>query len=160
MSKLLDNEQPRLMVLRQTLSLLTTFYISYLFLHFVILELTPIENTLVIVAIIWIGHLLLNLVTIAIRKKQTFGDFLFRLQYNSFKERNTSRVALKLLIRSLLTTNLLYLFICLNVQLKFSMGVLLGSFLIGLLLLTFPVKRLASKNLNLFDWASGVRATP
>ena len=81
MRKCSDNRPLWLQRIKQSLSLLITFYISYLFLHFIILEITPIESTLVIVAIIWVGHILLNTVTIGMRKKQTFGDLLFRIQY-------------------------------------------------------------------------------
>lgn len=158
MSNLIDSKPLWRQRLKQTLSLLTTFYISYLFLHFVILELTPIENTLVIVTIIWAGHILLNSVTIAIMKKQTCGDLLFRVKYNSLKETSTSKAALQLLIRSLLTTGLLYLLICLNIQLKFSMGVFFSSLCLGFFLLVFPLKRQAPQTLNVFDWLSGTRA--
>ena len=158
MSKLLDDKQLWLQRLKQTLSLLTTFYISYLFLHFVILELTPIENTLVIVAIIWAGHIFLNSVTIAIMKKQTCGDLIFRLEYNLLKETHSSKIALQLFVRSLFTSNVLYLLICLNIQLKFSMGILLGSLCLGVFLLTFTFKRQEFQPLNLFDWASGTKA--
>ncbi|WP_286234452.1 hypothetical protein [Thalassotalea sediminis] len=158
MSKHLGNESRWQLLLKQTLSLLATFYISYLFLHFVILELTPIENTLVIVAIIWAGHILLNSITIAITKKQTFGDVIFRLQYNSLTGKQPSSVAVSLFIRSFITTNVLYLLVCLNVQLKFSMDVLFGSFCLALFLLIFPFKRQNFQTLNLFDWVSGTRA--
>ena len=155
----MNKEKRWLTLLKQTLSHMTTFYISYLFLHFVILELTPIESPFVIVAIIWTGHILLNSLTIAMKKKQTFGDLIFRLHYNSIAASPPSEVAVPLLIRSLLTTNVLYLLICLNVQLQFSMDVLFSSFCLGIFLLIFPFKRQAFQKLNLFDWVSSTKAT-
>lgn len=158
MSNLIDSRPLWRQRLKHTLSLLTTFYISYLFLHFVILELTTIENTLVIVAIIWAGHISLNSVTIAIMKKQACGDLLYRVKYNSLKETSDSKAALQLLIRSLLTTSLLYLLIYLNVQLKFYMGVFFSSLCLGFFLLVFPLKRKELQTLNVFDWVSGTKA--
>ncbi|MFC3094540.1 hypothetical protein DRW07_13375 [Alteromonas sediminis] len=155
--KFFDGKALRCQRLKQTLSLLATFYVSYLFLHFVILEITPIDSPFVIVAVIWGGHVLLNVATIAMMQKQTFGDLIFRLHYIAIAKQEDSCVARKLLIRSLVSTNALYLLIILNIQLRFSMDVLLGSFCFGVFLLLFPVRQQAHQSANLLDWISGTK---
>ena len=79
-TEMISENNPRLFFRRVT-SLVITFYMSYLFFHFVVLNAFTINNTLVIVVSIWAGHIFLNISTLGILKNMTFGDLFVKIEY-------------------------------------------------------------------------------
>jgi hypothetical protein len=69
-AEMIPKNNPRFFIRRIT-SLLITFYMSYLFFHFVVLNEFTINNTLVIVVNIWAGHIFLNISTLGVMKNRT-----------------------------------------------------------------------------------------
>ena len=82
----MTNNNPRFFIRRIT-SLLITFWMSYLFFHFVVLNELTINNTLVIVVKIWAGHIFLNISTLGVMKNRTFGDLLVNMTVVRFEEK-------------------------------------------------------------------------
>lgn len=89
---------------RRIISLLITFYINYLFVHFFFL--TEFISTLMIVFKVWIGHIFLNISTLSVMKNTTFGDLLVKIKYQSFRG-NIGQVYL-VSMRSFFTITLFY----------------------------------------------------
>lgn len=135
----------------RALSLLATFYVSYLFLHFVILELTTIDNVLVIIAIIWVGHILLNTASIMSTKNRTFGDLLVQLEY--LPRHKTSELTKPVFARAMVSSTLFYLVICMNVLLGFPMLGLVLSATLALVILTYQFEHQGEK-VSFVDWVS------
>jgi len=117
---------------RRAIALLITFYTSYLFFHFVVLNILIINNILIIIASIWAGHLVLNIATLYILKNRTFGDFIVRIKYCGFRRniKQTKQIA----IRSIFSTTLFYSIIFCNYLAGWSIGAIIASlaFAIGL----------------------------
>lgn len=138
--------------LRRIASLLITFYTSYLFFHFVVLNLFTINNIFVIIASIWAGHLVLNIVTLCILKNRTFGDFIVRINFIGFRRNinQTNQIA----IRSIFSTTLLYSIVLCNYLAGWSMGAIIASLLFAIGLNYFKIHF----KLSIIDWITGTLA--
>jgi hypothetical protein len=118
--------------LRRTASLLITFYTSYLFFHFVVLNIFTINNIFVIIASIWAGHIILDILTLCILKNRTCGDFMVGIKFVGFR-RNINQTK-QIAIRSIFSTTLFYSIIYCIYLAGWSIGVIIASlaFAIGL----------------------------
>jgi hypothetical protein len=130
-TEMIPETNPRLFF-RRTTSLLITFYTSYLFFHFVVLNTFTINNMLVILASVWAGHVFLNVLTLSILKNRTFGDFIVRIKYRGFR-RNMNQTY-QIAMRSIFSTTLFYSIIFCNYLAGWSIGAIIASlaFAIGL----------------------------
>jgi hypothetical protein len=145
-TEMIHESNPGLFFRRAT-SLLITFYTSYLFFHFVVLNLFVINNILVILASVWTGHIFLNVLTLCILKNRTFGDFIVRIEYRGFRQNmnQTYQIAM----RSIFSTTLFYSIIFCNYLAGWSMGTIIASlaFAIGL-----NYYKLDQSKLSIIDW--------
>jgi len=138
---------------RRSIALLITFYTSYLFFHFVILNIFTINNILVIIASIWAGHIILNVLTLSILKNRTFGDFIVRIKYCGFRRnvKQTKQIA----IRSIFSTTLFYSIIFCNYLAGWSIGAIIASLLFAIGLNYFKITHF---KLSIIDWITGTLA--
>jgi len=104
-----------------------TFYVSYLFTHFVILNLYEITNTWIIFVSILVGHTVLNISTLLRSKRRTFGDLFIQRAYINIK--SSSHLTKRIMFRSLLTSIIFYL----SAYLIFLTGFKESYFVIGLI---------------------------
>ena len=140
---------------RRIISLLITFYISYLFVHFFLLDELKLDKTLVIVLKVWTGHIFLNISTLRVMKHTTFGDLLVNIEYRSFRG-NIGQVRL-VLLRSILAVTLLHLVLVFN----YLAGFTLYSFIISLLFaisLNWDKVTINDTRLSIIDWITGTVA--
>lgn len=135
---------------RRAVALLITFYTSYLFFHFVVLNIFTINNIVVIIASIWTGHIILDIFTLCILKNRTCGDFIVRIKFVGFR-RNMNQTK-QIAIRSIFSTTLFYSIICCIYLTGWSIGAIIVSliFVIGLNL--FKINNL---KLSIIDWITG-----
>lgn len=148
-TEMIPKSKPRLFF-RKATSLLITFYTSYLFFHFVVLNLFVINNILVILASVWAGHIFLNVLTLCILKNRAFGDFIVRIEYRGF--RRTMNPTYHIAMRSIFSTTLFYSIIFCNYLAGWSMGTIMASlaFAIGL-----NYYKLDQSKLSIIDWITG-----
>ena len=118
---------PILNSLLSILSFTVTFYVSYLFTHFVILNLFEITDTWIILVSILAGHTTLNISTLIISKCRTFGDLFIQRAYTAIK--SSSSLTKRVMFRSLLTSIIFYLV----AYFIFLTGFKESSFVIGLI---------------------------
>ena len=139
-------------MLSKVISLLLTFYISYLFFHFVILNVFIINNPLTMLVNIWFIHAFLNIITLYITKNKTFGDLLVRIKY----QRVRRRLVLKNLIaiRSMVTSTLFYLVIYFNFLAGFSFYAITLSLVFAFLLSGLKIK-INFIDKSVLDWITG-----
>ncbi|WP_439132948.1 hypothetical protein [Polaribacter sp.] len=140
---------PRLFF-RRAIALLITFYTSYLFFHFVVLNLFIINNILVIFASLWAGHIFLNIFALCIWKNRTFGDFIVRIKYIGF--RRNIKQAYQIAMRSFFTTTLFYGFVFFTYLTGWSIGAIITSLVITIGL---NYCKFNKSNLLLIDWLTG-----
>ena len=135
---------------RRSIALLITFYTSYLFFHFVVLNILTINNILIIIASIWAGHLVLNIATLYILKNRTFGDFIVRIKYCGFRRniKQTKQIA----IRSIFSTTLFYSIIFCNYLAGWSFIAIIASLLFAIGLNYFKISHF---KLSIIDWITG-----
>ncbi|MGB0937657.1 MAG: hypothetical protein ACPGTQ_09365 [Colwellia sp.] len=143
------------LVFRKVISLLLTFYTSYLFVHFVILNAFTINNTLIIVVNIWFGHLVLNLFTLMVIKNRTFGDLFVGIKYQKVK--NNMWQASLLAVRSILTTTLFYLIVYCNYLLGFPLYAVILTFISAFVFVGYTAQ-ISGMKLSAADWLSGTIA--
>lgn len=139
----------------RVLSFLATFYVSYLFTHFVILNLFTLELTAVIIVSIWAGHLILNLSSLHLTKNRLLGDLLYNGQYQAV---NLSPLRVSgVVCRTLLTTSVFYTAIYISYLAGFTLYSVLMS--VGLAaLLNWPVTVTERGKLSLIDRLTGTTA--
>ena len=128
-TEMIPENHPRLLF-RRVLSLLITFYTSYLFFHFVVLNVFTMDNTLVIVVSIWAGHIFLNACTLGLTKSMTFGNFFVKIKYQGFRRKINQLYQIGM--RSIFTTTLFYLVIFCNYLAGWSVFVLIASLLLAI----------------------------
>ncbi len=142
-------------VVRKVISLLFTFYMSYLFVHFIILNAFTINDTLVIIVNIWLGHLVLNVLTLMKTKNRTFGDLVVGIKYQHVKK-NMWQLSW-LVGRSVFTVTLFYLAVYCNYLLGFPLpGVLLTA--VSAFLFVGYRAQFSGMSLSTMDWLSGTIA--
>ena len=140
---------------RRISSLLITFYISYLFVHFVVLNNFIIDSTLMILVNIWIGHIFLNISTLSITKNMTFGDLLVKIEYQSFRDNIVPLCLVS--IRSIITATLFYLFIFCTYLAGFSLSAIMTCLILAIIINLYKVSINATK-LSVIDWITGTVA--
>ena len=92
---------------RGVISFALAFYVSYLFTHFVILELYEITDTWIILSSIFLGHMILNQSVLIMTKNRTFGDLFVKSKYvASYDKQNVYSV---ISFRSLIVSMMFYL---------------------------------------------------
>jgi hypothetical protein len=148
-TEIIPESNPRLFF-RRAASLLITFYTSYLFFHFVVLNLFIINNIVIIFASLWAGHIFLNVFTLSIFKNRTFGDFIVRIKYRGFR-RNMNQTK-QIAMRSIFSTTLFYGIIFCNYLAGWSIGAIIASlaFTIGL-----NYYKITHFKLSIIDWVTG-----
>ena len=130
------------------LSLGLTFYLSYLFTHFVILELYDLTDIRVILGSIFIGHLILNLLTLYKTGNRTFGDMIVRCKYIEItKQRSITRW---LTLRTVLTSMIFYLIVYYINTTGFNELAFLGAIVIAVVL-SWKFIRVNDYQLSLVD---------
>ncbi|MCW8849409.1 MAG: hypothetical protein OQJ81_05460 [Melioribacteraceae bacterium] len=132
--------------------MLITFYISYLFFHFVVLNAFTINNTLVIIVSVWAGHIFLNISTLGILKNMTFGDLFVRIEYRGFR-RNINQIY-QIAMRSIFTTTLFYIVVFCNYLAGWSLFVMIASLLLAIVLNYYNIK-INHIKLSVIDWVVG-----
>lgn len=137
---------------RRALSLLITFYISYLFFHFVILNAFTIDDMLVILVSIWGGHVFLNISTLGISKNKTFGDVFVKIHYRGFR-RNMDQFY-QIAMRSLFTTTLFYVVVFCNYLAGWTVPVMMTSICLAIVL-NYSGFKINHSNLSVIDWVTG-----
>ena len=147
----MTNNNPRFFIRRIT-SLLITFWMSYLFFHFVVLNELTINNTLVIVVKIWAGHIFLNISTLGVMKNRTFGDLLFKVEYQGFR-RNIDQIY-QIAVRSIITSTLFYIVVFCNYLVGFSLYAMITSLILAIVLNCYNITINHTK-LSVIDWVTG-----
>ncbi|MDA7717094.1 hypothetical protein OAR38_00450 [Flavobacteriaceae bacterium] len=150
-TEMISENNPRLFFRRVT-SLVITFYMSYLFFHFVVLNAFTINNTLVIVVSIWAGHIFLNISTLGILKNMTFGDLFVKIEYQGFR-RNINQIY-QIAMRSIITTTLFYIVVFCNHLAGWSLFVMIASLILAIVLNYYNIK-INHINLSVIDWVTG-----
>jgi|TARA_Y100000389_G_C17419588_1_gene495892 hypothetical protein len=150
-TEMISENNPRLFFRRVT-SLVITFYMSYLFFHFVVLNAFTINNTLVIVVSIWAGHIFLNISTLGILKNMTFGDLFVKIEYQGFR-RNINQIY-QIAMRSIITTTLFYIVVFCNYLAGWSLFVMIASLILAIVLNYYNIK-INHINLSVIDWVTG-----
>jgi hypothetical protein len=142
-------------VFRQITSLLVTFYMSYLFVHFVVLNTFTLDDTLVIMVNVWLGHVVLNILTLMKCKNRTLGDLLVGLKYQTVK--NNSGSATLLALRSVFSTTLFYLVVYCHYLLGFPLYAVIITVIAACLLIGCRAQ-MSGKSLSAVDWLTGTVA--
>jgi hypothetical protein len=148
-TEMIPESNPRLFF-RRAIALLITFYTSYLFFHFVVLNLFIINNMLVILASLWAGHIFLNVLTLCILKNRTFGDFIVRIEYRGF--RRNMNPTYQIAMRSIFSTTLFYGIIFCNYLAGWSIGAIIASLAFTIGLNYYKISRF---KLSIIDWITG-----
>ena len=151
----LASESTAKFILWRALSLLLTFYLSYLVVHFFFLNELADEATLMIIMKVWAGHMLLNFFALSITQNRTFGDLVFRIKYQSIRK-NIGQGYL-ILIRSTITLTLFYITIYCNSLTGFSSYSIIVS-LIMAVALSWHFFTINGSKLSLIDRATRVIA--
>jgi hypothetical protein len=150
-TEMITENSPRLFF-RRAASLLITFYISYLFFHFIILNAFTINNMLVILVSIWAGHIFLNISTLYILKNMTFGDLFVKIEYRGFR-RNINQIY-QIVMRSIFTTTLFYIVVFCNYLAGWSLFVVIASLILAIVLNCYNIK-INHNKLLVIDWVTG-----
>jgi len=151
MTEMISENNPRLFFRRVT-SLLITFYISYLFFHFVILNAFTINNMTVILVSVWAGHIFLNIITLGILKNITFGDLFVKIKFIGFR-RNINQIY-QIAMRSFFTTTLFYIVIFCNYLSGWSLLVMIASLILAVVL-NYSYIKINHIKLSAIDWVTG-----
>ena len=148
-TKIIPENNPRLFFRRAT-SLLITFYTSYLFFHFVVLNLFIIIDIVVIIASLWAGHIFLNVFTLCILKNRTLSDSIVRIEFRGFR-RNINQTY-QIARRSIFSTTLFYIMVFCNYLSGWSIVGLIASltFAIGL-----NYYKISHFKISIIDWITG-----
>ena len=150
-TEMISENNPRLFFRRVT-SLLITFYISYLFFHFVVLNAFTITNMPVILVSIWAGHIFLNISTLGILKNMTFGDLFVKIEYRGLR-RNINQIY-QIAMRSIFTTTLFYIVVFCNYLAGWSLFVMIASLILAIVLNYYNFK-INHNKLSVIDWVTG-----
>lgn len=142
-------------VFRQVTSLFVTFYMSYLFVHFVVLNTFTIDEALVIMINVWLGHMVLNILTLMKIKNRTLGDLLVELKYQTVK--NSSGPAALLALRSVFTMTLFYLVVYGNYLLGFPLYAVITTAITACLVIGCSAQ-ISGQRLSVVDWLTGTVA--
>lgn len=142
-------------VVRKVISLLFTFYMSYLFVHFVILNAFTINDTLLIIVNIWLGHIVLNVMTVMKTKNRTFGDLVVGIKYQHVK--NNMWQLSWLSSRSVFTVTLFYLAVYCNYLLGFPLYSVLLTAVSAFLFVGYRAQ-FSGMSLSTMDWLTGTVA--
>jgi hypothetical protein len=153
-AEMIPKNNPRFFIKRIT-SLLITFYMSYLFFHFVVLNEFTINNTLVIVVNIWAGHIFLNISTLGVMKNRTFGDLLVKVEYQGFR-RNIDQIY-QIAMRSIITATLFYIVAFCNYLAGFSLYAMITSLILAIVLNCHNITINHTK-LSVINWVTGTLA--
>lgn len=145
-------ENNPLFLFRRVTSLLITFYMSYLFFHFVVLNAFTINNTLVVVVGIWTGHIFLNISTLGVKENMTFGDLLVKIKYQGIR-RNINQINL-ISMRSIITTTLFYIIVFCNYLAEWSLFAMIASLILAIVLNYYSIT-INHIKLSIIDWVTG-----
>ena len=148
-TEMIPETNPRLFFRRAT-SLLITFYTSYLFFHFVVLNLFVVNNMLVIIANVWAGHIFLDVFSLCILKIRTFGDFIVGIKYRGFR-RNMNQTY-QIGMRSIFSITLFYSIVFCNYLTGWSLVAIVASLTLGIGLNYYKLNHI---KLSIIDWITG-----
>ena len=139
---------------RRLAAFLLTFYISYLFFHFVVLNIQNYENVIAMLSYIFTFHLLLDIVGIAILNTTTGAGFAVSIKYENLKQDSGQK--LNLIMRTVLSSIIFYV----TIYGIFLSGWQLSAFATGLLItlvLNRNFSRHKGKMISALDRLTGCR---
>lgn len=139
---------------RRSAAFMLTFYISYLFFHFVVLNIQNYENVIVMLSYIFMVHLVLDIVGIAILNTTTGAGLVFSIKYENLKQNSGQRF--NLIVRTVLNSVIFYV----TIYGIFLSAWQLYAFATGLLIalvLNLNLSRHADKMISVLDRLTGSR---
>jgi hypothetical protein len=148
----MKSENKLRLLFRRAVSLFITFYISYLFFHFVILNAFTINSITLILLSLWAGHIILNSITLGIFKNATFGDLFVQIKFIGFKQ-NTNQVC-QIAMRSFFTTTLFYVVIYCNYLSGWSLLVMFASLILAVVI-NYNYIKINPNTVTIIDWLTG-----
>ncbi|NVK57208.1 MAG: hypothetical protein HWE26_16525 [Alteromonadaceae bacterium] len=139
---------------RRAAAFMLTFYISYLFFHFVVLNIQNYESVIAILSYIFVVQVMLDMVGIAFLHSTTGAGFAFSIKYENLKQGSGQK--LNLTVRTLLTSLIFYV----TIYGIFLTGWQLSAFATGLLItlaLNLNLSSHRDKKMSALDWLTGCR---